>query len=275
MPRSTPSSSCAACSGPRAVAEDGGSRPLPPWGAGDTGEADPRLAQRSNRAVLLAALADARVFAAVTATSTAEHVTEHGLRAESTAEMAVLLVAAGDERALPVFSSLAELQRWRPDARPVPLSGAHACRAALDSGAVAVLLDPASEHLVLTADEVIALAEGFVPVPGSRVASRRGPMELTAPEEAVDRALVAALRAALAPERLEAAGLLEGPDGLVLGIVPFEPLPPHELAALAQRVVERLGPLLPPGGLDLTQLAAPAGVPVLRPRRGLRLRRGR
>jgi pimeloyl-ACP methyl ester carboxylesterase len=41
--------------------------------------------------------------------------------------------------------------------------------------------------------------------------------------------------AALAPERLRAARLLEGPDGLVVGVAPRTPLAPAELAALANR----------------------------------------
>lgn len=240
---------------------------MPELPAPDDGLADPRLAGATTRAELLAALAGARVFAGVVATSTAEELTAHGLRAESTAEMAVLLLEAAGERALPVFSSVPALTGWRADARPVPLSGPEACRAALEEGARAVVLDPAGTAVTLTEDEVQVLASGWVPVPGSTLATRRGGVPLGPPAVPVPEELVAALAGALAGERLRAARLLEGPDGLVLGVAARKPLAPAALAALAQRVVARLGPVLPADGLDLAEVPARGpGVPLLRPR---------
>lgn len=226
----------------------------------DTGAADARLSAAvaahdgtpGRHAELLAALVDARVFAAITATSTAEHVDGGtGLRAESSAEMAVVLVAGADgSRALPVFTSTDALTRWRPAARPVPLTGPEAAQAALDEGAVALLVEGT---LVVAALQ--DLAAGWVPVVGSGLATRVGDARLEAPA-VVPEALATALRAALAPERLRAARLLQGPDGPVLGVAPRTPLGPAELAALAQRVAGRLGPALPDGGLDLTVVPA-------------------
>lgn len=245
---------------------------LPHTPAQDGGDADPRLAAAGSRAEVLAALADARVFAGIAATATSEHTTERGLRAESTAEMAVLLLESAGERALPVFSSVAGLRRWRLDARPVPLTGPQACQAALDEGAAALVLDPGTRPVTLGEDELRALAAGWVPVEGSALASKRGDVALEAPAVPPPDSLVAALRAALRGERLAAARLLQGPEGLVLGVAPRRPLPPAELAALAHRVMARLGADLPPDGLGLAQVGARGpGVPVLR--RGLRRRR--
>lgn len=242
---------------------------LPRTPAQDDGGADPRLARAQGRAQVLAALRDARVFAGIGAAATAEEVTEHGLRAESTAELSVLLLEVDGQRALPVFPSVAALRRWRLDARPVPLLGAQACQAALDEGAAAVVLDPGGAAAVLELDEVRALAGGWVPVPGSGLDTRRGVVELGVPAVPVPAALVSALRAALAGERLRAARVLAGPDGLVLGVTPRRPLPPEELAALAHRVMTRLGTDLPAEGLGLAEVPARGpGVPVLR--RGLR-----
>lgn len=242
----------------------------------DDGSADPRLAEAlgsGRRAEVLAALVDARVFAAIRAASTAEHVTERGLRAESSAEMAVLLLGADDgSRALPVFTEATAVRRWRLEARPVRLTGTQACQAALDEGAEALVLDPGGAGVVLDATEVRALAQGWVPVPGSDLATRHAEVPLTTPCD-VPEALVRVLAAALRPERLRAARLLQGPDGLVLGVAPRRPLDPPALAAVAQRVVNRLGPDLPPGGLDLAQVPVRGpGAPVVR--RGL-LRPGR
>jgi hypothetical protein len=244
---------------------------LPPTPAADDGSADPRLLaalDRGGPAEVLAALAGARVFAAIAATSTAEHVTEHGLRAESTAEMAVLLLESEGERALPVFSSVGALRRWRLDARPVPLSGPQACQAALDEGAGALVLDATVQ---LTGSDLQSLASGWVPVAGSALASRHADTELRPPAVPVPEPLLAALRRAVAPEGLRAARLLEGPDGLVLGVAPRRPLDAAGLAALAHRVMTALGAQLPPEGLDLAQVAPRGpGIPLVR--RGLRRR---
>lgn len=224
----------------------------------DTGAPDPRLARAlqhpEQAAELHAALVDARVFAAITATATGEHAAEAtGLRAESSAEMAVVLLEAPDgSRALPVFPDLLALRSWRVDARPVPLTGAQACAAALDEGATAVLLDPAGAAVTVT--DLATLASGFVPVAGSSLAARRAETPLRAPDVPPPAALVRVLRTALHGEGLRSARLLEGPDGPVLGVAAAAELAPAELAALAQRLVTRLGSDLPAGGLDLAQV---------------------
>jgi hypothetical protein len=225
----------------------------------DTGTADPRLSAAvaghdgtdAAHAELLAALVDARVFAAITATSTAEHVAEGtGLRAESSAEMAVVLVAAPDgSRALPVFTSASALKRWRLDVRPVPLTGSEAAQAAHDESAVALLVDG-----LVPVTELDDLARGWVPVTGSGLAARVADTALGVPA-AVPAGLEPALQQALAGERLRSARLLAGPEGLVLGVAARHPLEPAELAALAHRVVARLGDALPAEGLDLAQIA--------------------
>lgn len=226
----------------------------------DRGEPDQRLAAAltqdlqaaAGRAGVLAALLQARVFAGITATATGlERAPASGLRAESGAELAVVLLAAQDgSRALPVFSGLLALRSWRADARPVPLTGGQACAAANERGAEAVVLDPGSSAFALVPAEVQALAAGWVPVPGSSLASRRTTQRWVRATDASESLLVA-LRDAVAPEWLRAARLLDGPDGPVLGVTPRSALPPAALAALADRIRHRLGADLPAGGLDL------------------------
>jgi hypothetical protein len=243
----------------------------------DTGQADARLAAAlehpQDRAELLAALVDARVFAAITATSTAEHPEPTtGLRAESSAELAVVLLESSDgSRALPVFQDLQALRRWRLDARPVPLTGAQACAAARDEKAAVVLLDPAGASVAVT--ELEQLAQGWVPVPGSSLSSRHAETALRAPTRSLPEALLDALQQALAGERLLSARLLEGPDGLVVGVAGRQPLDPATLAALASRLVAAVGAQLPTEGLDLAEVAPEGlGTELLRKRR---FRRGR
>jgi hypothetical protein len=132
----------------------------------DDGTADPRLAAALQaydetapaRAEALAALAGARVFVAITATSTAEEITAGGLRAESSAEMALVsLVASDGARAVPAFLDAAAVAAWRADFRPVPVPGPALARAALDDGAAAVLVDPTGAAFVVRRDELTAL----------------------------------------------------------------------------------------------------------------------
>lgn len=81
---------------------------------------------------VVAALARARVFAAVVAV------------ADEAAHLALITVTRPDgRRAMPVFSSVAALSQWRPDARPVPVPGPRAAQAAVAEGCDLLDLDPA------------------------------------------------------------------------------------------------------------------------------------
>ena len=232
---------------------------------GDTGAADPRLAAAlaapgvrrpgAARAEVLAALAGARVFAAITAIGTAEHVDAGtGLRAESTAEMALLtLVGSAGGRAVPLFLDAVSAVGFRPGARPVPLRGPEACRAALEDGAVAVLLDPPGTALPVTGAELRELAGGRVPVAGAALSSRLTDEPLSRPAD-VGTDLLVRLADALRSEPVRAARVLQGPDGLVVGVVPDGALGPAALTALASRVLPRVGEpalavaVVPPAG---------------------------
>lgn len=259
----------------------------------DTGLPDGRLSSAltawraspspAARAEVLAALCGARVFVAITATSTAEHVEPGtGLRAESSADMALLsLVGSAGGRAVPLFLDAGGPVAFRTGARPVPLPAPEACGAALQDGAVAVLLDPPGAALPLSGEELRELAAGRVPIAGTALSTRLASTALHEPGE-VDPALVQALSAALRDEPVRRARLLQGPDGLVLGVVP-EPdaagLDAAGLAALAGRVLPRLRGVLPPAGLDVAVVGPEAPgrvVPLGRASRpGGWLRRGR
>ena len=244
---------------------------------GDSGAADPRLRQALSAwtargttstghaatgtaaltAEVHASLAGARVFVAITATSTAtstaEHVSENtGLRAESSAEMALLTIlgSAGD-RALPVFLDAAGAVAFRPGARPVPLPATDVCAAALQDGVVALLLDPPGAAFPVIGASLADLAAGRVPIAGTALSARRVVVALTSPRE-VDPGLVRAVGKALQDEPVRAARLLDGPDGPVLGLVPERSLDAAALAALAARVLPRLEGSLPGGGIDVT-----------------------
>ena len=115
----------------------------------DTGQADP---------VLLAALAAAdrdRVQALLPAARLLVPVV--AVPAAGDAEMAVpLLVNDAGLRALPVFTGLAALTGWRPDARPVPMPGARVVAAAVAEGYDGVVVDVAGPHSFTLGPEELA-----------------------------------------------------------------------------------------------------------------------
>ena len=233
-------------------------------------QADPAPAARAR---VLAALPGARLFVGVTATATGREPT--GLRAESGADLSVVSVVAPDgRRALVALSSLAELARWEPTLRPVALTAPRLCAGALSDGAEAVLLDPAGAHLTLSGTELAELAAGRVPVAGAPLSLHTG--RLTEPHDRPPASFLASLARALAGEQVVSARVLDGPTGLVLGVVPRRSLEAAGLAALAQRLARRLGQDLPTGGLDLAVVGTDGpGVPVpLRRGLGRRIRPG-
>ena len=66
------------------------------------------------------------------------------------------------KRGLPVFTSVAALQEWNAEARPVPVEVARAARAALDDGAEALLVDPSPRpRFVVTGERLEMLAAGW------------------------------------------------------------------------------------------------------------------
>lgn len=210
----------------------------------DTGLADPTLVAAlgewattrtpATRARVLALLATTRVFAAVTARSTAEHVDAGtALRVESSAEMALVTMAGSTGRGIPVFLDVPAVTGFVDGARPVRLTLPEVCRAALDDGSVAVLVDPPGAAFVITGTELTELAAGRTPVPGApALSARTAAAALTHPQDP-DPELLAALATALRGEQVSAR-LLDGPDGPVLGVVGSRS--PAELAALAARL---------------------------------------
>jgi hypothetical protein len=124
----------------------------------DDGTVDPLLAEAFGRDVaVLGALASARVFVPIIAL-----LGETPAEGDKNAEMAAVLMTGADGRtALLAFSSVATMAAWDPAARPVPVLGPDAARAALDEGAGAVLLDLGSPTFtVVETDDVRHLAAG-------------------------------------------------------------------------------------------------------------------
>ena len=151
----------------------GGGRRLLDAGFGDDdGSADARLAAAlaaydadpdAHDREVLAVLQDSRLLVPVVAVLGEVEVGEDGLARDKTSDMAtVLMRGPGGRTALLAFTSLAALQAWRPDGRPVPVAVPAAAQAARHDGADTLLLDVAGPvRFVVQDDDLQALADGF------------------------------------------------------------------------------------------------------------------
>ncbi len=93
--------------------------------------------------------------------------TANGLAVDKTQELSIVHLEGPDNtRALPVFSSVAAMQAWRAEARPVPTSGLQVARAAVDDAVDLIVIDPTSEsELVLRARTFEAIADERLWIP--------------------------------------------------------------------------------------------------------------
>ncbi|MBC7633220.1 MAG: SseB family protein [Flavobacterium sp.] len=121
---------------------------------------------------VLSVIADARVFVPIIAL-----LGEAPTDGDKNAEMAAVLMTGADgRRALLAFSSVLSMMQWDAKARPVPIRGGDAARAALDEGAAAIVLDLANPTFtVIETADVEHLAAG-----DRLVQSEAGPVWLPA-----------------------------------------------------------------------------------------------
>ncbi|WP_171168027.1 SseB family protein [Streptomyces sp. I05A-00742] len=136
----------------------------------DDGSADPALAEalaawaadRAAEGRVLAALKGARLLVPVVAVLGEVETGPDGLKREKTSDMAVPTLQAPDgRRALPAFTSMETLARWRADARPVAVPLHQALQAAAHEKADTIVVDLAGPVTYpLTGPALLALAEG-------------------------------------------------------------------------------------------------------------------
>lgn len=137
--------------------------------ADDDGSADARLAQaliqfgagKQPLAHVVDALAYARVLVPVMASGDERVMGKHGLEQDHVASTGVVAVQLPDGRAgLPVFTDVAAVQAWNPQARPIPAEGPRAALAAVTEQWSVMVLNPAQESVVIPRPAVWALAQG-------------------------------------------------------------------------------------------------------------------
>lgn len=113
------------------------------------GTAFDEFASNGDPAAVVGALCSVRVFVPVIAL-----LGETPSEGDKDSEMAAVFMTGVDGRkALLAFSSLDAMKSWDPKARPVPIFGHDAARAALDEGAAALLLDLAGPYFVVVETE--------------------------------------------------------------------------------------------------------------------------
>ncbi|MCR2785989.1 MULTISPECIES: SseB family protein [unclassified Microbacterium] len=138
--------------------------------AGDDGSADPSLlaalqafrAGTGDQTAVVEAYRTARLLIPLVAEKGDEGVGPTGLVVDKTQELSIVTVAAPDgRRVLPVFSSVAAMQRWDATARPVPADGVRTAVAAAHDDTDLIVIDPTSEtEFVLRRPAVWAIGQG-------------------------------------------------------------------------------------------------------------------
>ena len=144
-----------------------------PGFADDGGEAAPEVTAAlaaydddpdALHAETLSVLQHARLLVPVVAILGDVEYDETGLAHDKTSDMATVLMTGRDGRtALLAFTSTASLQRWDPEARPVPVPASRAAEAAVQDDAAALLVDVAGPVMfVVETDDLRDLAQGHM-----------------------------------------------------------------------------------------------------------------
>ena len=145
---------------------------LPPSSgfSGDDGSADPALTAvlaafvegGAGLTQVVAQLGRSRLLIPILAELVTAGEGEHGQKVDKEAAAGVVALEAPDgRRALPVFSSVASMAAWRPDARPVPVDAPRAALSAVSEDWSLLVLDPSGPVTVLVPRPAVwALAQG-------------------------------------------------------------------------------------------------------------------
>ena len=119
-----------------------------------------------DKKVLFDALADSRLLIPLVAELGDVGVGAHGQAVDKSADLAIVAVSTPDGKtAIPAFSSVEEMARWRPEARPVPVAAAKVALAAASEGHERVVIDAASSAIAIRRPALAALAQGLEWVP--------------------------------------------------------------------------------------------------------------
>lgn len=118
----------------------------------DDGLIDPELDEgfkqfyaTGDEAEVVKALANAKIYAAVLPTVVEPIEGDHGLVGDKEADVSLVSITSADGRmTLPVFTSVEQLTKWHPEARPVVVYAPRAALAGVSEKAELMVIDPGS-----------------------------------------------------------------------------------------------------------------------------------
>lgn len=139
--------------------------------AGDDGSAPAKLIeaiakfhrQEVNAEAVVDELRESRLLIPLLAQLGESEIGAHGQKVDKSAELSIVTVATPDDQnGLPVFSSVAAMQRWNPAARPVPADARRVALAAAAEENTRVILDPESDtEFAIRRPAIAAVAQGL------------------------------------------------------------------------------------------------------------------
>lgn len=130
----------------------------------DDGSAHPDLAAALSGEINLPSVIDAlrgkRLLVPLLAQLGDSELGPHGQVVDKSADLSIVAVSTPDGKsAIPAFSSVAAMQAWRSDARPVPVGVEKLAVAAVAEGHERVILDPATVAVGIRRPALAALAQ--------------------------------------------------------------------------------------------------------------------
>lgn len=135
--------------------------------AGDNGSCPKPLADLLSAGTLdqvafLNALRDQRLLIPLLAYLGEGEIGPNGVLVDKSADLAIVAVKTPDGKtAIPAFTSVAQLQAWKPEARPVPVDARKVALACATEGHERLVIDPAGRAVVLRRPALAALAQGL------------------------------------------------------------------------------------------------------------------
>lgn len=135
--------------------------------AGDDGSCPAALAELLAESPLdlesfVHALKTERLLIPLLATLGEGEIGPNGLMVEKSADLAIVAVETPDGKtAIPAFTSVAQMQAWKAEARPVPVDARKIALACASEGHERLVIDPAGSQVVVRRPALAALAQGL------------------------------------------------------------------------------------------------------------------
>ena len=118
-------------------------------------------AEWADPSAVIAAVRGARLLIPMVASLGESGEGAHGQVVDKSADLAIVTVEGPDGRAaMPAFTSMAAMNAWNPEARPIPIAARKICLAAAAEQTTRVVLDPGSDtNFVLRRPLIAAIAQ--------------------------------------------------------------------------------------------------------------------